>query len=49
MRVAAVQDSPVYLDRTATLELVKERIVEAREGGPDLNAFPELFLSSNPI
>ena len=32
MRVAAVQDSPVYLDRTATLELVKERIVEAGEG-----------------
>ena len=49
MRVAAVQDSPVYLDRTATLELVKERIVEAGEGGADLIAFPEVFVSGYPV
>ena len=49
MRVAAVQDSPVYLDRTATLELVKERIVEAGEGDADLIAFPEVFVSGYPV
>ena len=49
MRVAAVQDSPVYLNRTATLDLVKERITEAGEGNADLIAFPEVFLSGYPV
>tara|TARA_Y100000746_G_scaffold142675_1_gene122048 strand:- start:627 stop:1538 length:912 start_codon:yes stop_codon:yes gene_type:complete len=49
MRVAAVQDSPVYLNRTATLDLVKERITEAGEGNADLIAFPEVFVSGYPV
>ena len=49
MRVAAVQDSPVYLNRTATLDLVKERIVEAGKGNADLIAFPEVFVSGYPV
>ena len=49
MRVAAVQDSPVYLNRAATLDLVKERIIEAGLGGADLIAFPEVFVSGYPV
>ena len=49
MRVAAVQDSPVYLDRKATLDLVKERIIEAGKGNADLIAFPEVFVSGYPV
>ena len=36
MRIAAVQDSPVFLDRAATLSIVQKRIIEAGEGGADL-------------
>ena len=49
MRVAAVQDSPVYLNRSETIDLVKERIVEAGDGGADLIAFPEVFVSGYPV
>ena len=48
MRVAAVQDTPVYLDRAATTERVVERITEAGVGGADLIAFPEVFISGYP-
>jgi len=48
MRVAAVQDTPVYLDRAATTERVVERITEAEVGGADLIAFPEVFISGYP-
>ena len=48
MRVAAVQDTPVYLDRAATTERVVERITEAGAGGADLIAFPEVFISGYP-
>ena len=49
MRVAAVQDSPVYLNRTATLDLVKDRISVAGEGNADLIAVPEVFVSGYPV
>ena len=44
MRIAAVQDTPVYLNRAATTERVVERITEAGVGGADLIAFPEVFI-----
>lgn len=49
MRIAAVQDSPSYLDRAATIATVRERIAEAGAGGADLIAFPEVFVSGYPI
>ena len=49
MRIAAVQDSPVFLDRAATLDVVQKRITEAGEGGADLIAFPEVFVSGYPV
>ena len=48
MRIAAVQDTPVYLNRAATTERVVERITEAGAGGADLIAFPEVFISGYP-
>ena len=48
MRIAAVQDTPVYLNRVATTERVVERITEAGVGGADLIAFPEVFISGYP-
>ena len=42
---AAVQASPVYLDRDATIALVVERIAEAADGAANLVAFPETFVS----
>ncbi|MBJ32239.1 MAG: nitrilase [Acidimicrobiaceae bacterium] len=49
MRIAAVQDSPAFLDRAATLEIVRTRIAEAGAGGADLIAFPEVFLMGYPV
>ena len=48
MRIAAVQDTPVYLNRVATTERVVQRITEAGVGGADLIAFPEVFISGYP-
>ena len=48
MRIAAVQDTPVYLNRVATTERVVQRITEAGAGGADLIAFPEVFISGYP-
>ena len=44
MRVAAVQASPVFLDRAATIGVVLERLAEAAGGGAELVAFPEVFV-----
>ena len=49
MRVAAVQDSPAFLDRAATIEIVRARIAEAGAGDADLIVFPEVFISGYPV
>ena len=49
MRIAAVQTSPVYLDRAATIGVVLDRIAEAGAGGADLVAFPEVFVPGYPV
>ena len=49
MRIAAIQDSPAFLNRSATLDIVQNRIIEAGEGGADLVAFPEVFVSGYPV
>ena len=49
MRIAAVQTSPVYLDRAATIDVVVDRIAEAGAGGADLVAFPEVFVPGYPV
>ncbi|HJM38466.1 MAG TPA: carbon-nitrogen hydrolase family protein [Acidimicrobiales bacterium] len=49
MRIAAIQDSPVFLNRSATFEIVKNRIIEAAEGGAGLVVFPEVFVSGYPV
>ena len=47
--VAAVQDSPVLLDRGATLDLVDELTDRAAERGADLVVFPEAFVPGPPV
>ena len=37
MRIAAVQASPVFLDRAATIGVVLERLAEVGTGGADLD------------
>jgi len=49
MRIAAVQASPVFLDRAATIGVVLERLAEAGTGGADLVAFPEVFIPGYPV
>ena len=49
MRVAAVQASPVFLDRAATIGVVLERLAEAASGGAELVAFPEVFVPGYPV
>ncbi|HJM72498.1 MAG TPA: nitrilase-related carbon-nitrogen hydrolase, partial [Acidimicrobiales bacterium] len=49
MRIAAIQTSPVYLDRAATIGVVLDRIAEAGAGGADLVAFPEVFVPGYPV
>lgn len=48
LRVAAVQATPAYLDRTATLEIVAAHIVRAGADGVDLVVFPESFVPGYP-
>lgn len=48
MRVAAIQLSPVYLERDATLEKVSKSIIEAANDGANLIAFPETFVPGYP-
>ena len=47
-RVTAVQASPVYLDREATLDLVAEELAKAGADGADLVVFPESFVPGYP-
>ena len=49
MRIAAVQTSPVYLDRAATIDMVLDRLAEAGAGDADLVAFPEVFVPGYPV
>ncbi len=49
MRIAAVQATPVYLDRAATIGVVLDRIAEAGAGDADLVAFPEVFVPGYPV
>jgi len=49
VRVAAVQDSPVFLDRAATLDLVDELTDRAADTGAQLVVFPEAFVPGPPV
>src|ERR1700730_1991302 len=45
---AAVQASPVYMDRKATIEKARRLIVEVASKGAKLVAFPEAFVPGYP-
>lgn len=47
-RVAAVQATPVYLDREATLDVVTDHITKASADGANLVVFPESFVPGYP-
>ena len=47
-RVTAVQGTPVYLDREATLDIVVEEIAKAGSDSADLVVFPESFVPGYP-
>lgn len=47
-RITAVQATPAYLDRGATLDIVAERIASAGADGADLVVFPESFVPGYP-
>jgi nitrilase len=49
VRVAAVQDCPVLLDREVTLDLVDELAERAAREGAQLVAFPEAFVPGPPV
>jgi nitrilase len=49
VRVAAVQDSPIFLDRAATLDLVDELTLRAADTGAQLVVFPEAFVPGPPV
>ncbi len=49
LRVAAVQDCPVLLDRAATLGLVDELTRVAAAQGADLVVFPEALVPGPPV
>ncbi len=48
LRVAAVQATPVFLDRAATLRQVATEIAKAGADGADLVVFPESFVPGYP-
>lgn len=47
-RVVAVQATPAYLDRDATLDIVADQVAKAGEDGADLVVFPESFVPGYP-
>src|SRR5438045_2274915 len=47
-RIAAVQATPVFLDRDATVAKVCERIGEAAHAGARLVVFPESYVPGYP-
>lgn len=47
-RAAAVQDSPIWLDRGASIDKACELIAAAAAGGADIVAFPESFVPGFP-
>jgi nitrilase len=46
--VAAIQATPAYLDRAATLEQVAAHVADAARAGADLVVFPESFVPGYP-
>jgi nitrilase len=48
LRVAAVQDAPVFMDRDATLDKALTLIERAADGGAQLVVFPEAFIPGYP-
>ena len=49
IKVAAVQASPIYMDREATVEKACRLIEEAGDRGAKIAAFPESFISGYPF
>src|SRR5918997_5756134 len=47
-RIAAIQDTPVFMDREATVAKICDLIAEAAEGGARLVVFPESFIPTYP-
>jgi aliphatic nitrilase len=48
MRIAAIQDAPVFLDRDATAQKAADLVREAAAAGADVVGFPEGFLPGHP-
>src|SRR5262252_1501709 len=48
IKVAVVQAPPVFLDRSATVSLVCERMSEAATNGARLVVFPEAYIPGYP-
>ena len=46
--VAAVQATPVFLDRDATVDVVIDRTKDAAKLGAELIVFPETFIPTYP-
>lgn len=49
LRAAAVQTSPVFLNREATIEKMAVKVKEVKENGADIVVFPESFVPTFPL